>query len=1489
MPQPLTDDGKIKLKELVSHPTKRFKHLNQYLQAEVVETVEQVIETTVEEQTQIQQQETQNYKGKMVDLREFSKAYWPLVVEKVNNSQQAHSKGGALFKLLSEELFANLPQAIKFLSPDAAEQLAKNLPNFVTLNKDNLPQGFFLAKTDEGEWVMDYDPYLERDDTNPYTLKASPVDESEETQRNCQARIAQYSTAQASLLQKFLGETNPSQYDLRNTLDAFDFFWAEFSYLCQKEDLDPEAVQHDWERPEHGNPLVYMERLITILRNARSVREQVQSWSVIHDRHKNTHSFSLSNYGPYYASMYEGFSLVATLMELEIPHLIQKSQPFNPHFKLYRTALDKIANVLTYDEDIYQAQEMRPHQYWLIKPDNWYDSVISLCYRFLGQEEQGISLQSFCDIAQAYKDQKYGKGSWYHGNSALLAALLFLTHKPVGDPRQALFQFFDVMENADNDSKALMTVIRRLTGLYNRDIRLDISQGTVLFRILRGMNSAEFQGYGISKAALLDRLFDQLQQNRLAVLNLFDVLETRGYFKFPLSFALDTAEVLREDPEVASFFQDDLLSFSYLLTDPKAEGTRQDPRIKEIRNLLRKAVVNQEQPNNLLYALQKIMKSATFFSYRDFLGFCNELDSLGDFNPGKVDSMLASSDLKIKPRRSSAFQVKNTDIRSSVIELIKLLAKTRGEDMGLLEGELATKSTEALQELLNIKWEQNLGLMGHGFKTAFDRIVRKIRDAAIAAAFAPHTPGSKDLLALFAEKIANTPDFQNARDLSNVQDMCHKIQSLSDLVKKIRSNPYVQAEESTFITIFSKPEYSSLSYQSLFSLLGLLIEMPSRDYSGLLQALLMPPNQPESRLIECLTQLNHWSFPTAYMESFIPFARQNLTKADFQDYLQLLHDRFVKDPDDPMLEVLMTNSQLDFDDCKAILKISEQMPENQDKLAKLLSNLVKNNQLKGFISVIKAIGDLDKESLIIEIVSLAQASSGKQLRAQETRISPDLIHALKGLSPEQLRQVRTFYSSNLLSQRCLYQGLKNRDKEQNFGEFLASFEKVPFGQRDPAQFDCSAVERVVNNSRDLLNQSLQSYHYRKQLAESFLFVNAIGHSVPIFANKTAKDLSNAEIAQYFSMLKQTKKETPRDAFQARLVVLALLREAMYRSTGEFPYSTQMLSLIEGMMQPGDYISNIDTGQGKSLVDCMRAALLYLDSDRVELTTSSIVDAKRDIGNYGPFLKLLGIPYSEKPVIASSKLIDFKQEGINFTTMTQIDLFFAKAKALGETYEKPSTKVSLVVNESDHAILDDKVIHRFATADNQTPGFGQEWVYEGIYEFTADRNFIRNKNTTAKQDIANLKLFLKAKALHSKKSAKLVDKFSDKQYREWIESGLIVNYIIKENEEYVIPKEFETKKINGKSVQTKVVKVLLSDKKVSPDSTFGNGIQQILYAKLNKQEGKQEFVIEPQSKTIISSTNRNLLQYYRSKKGFIWGSSGTVGSREEVLEDRKSVV
>jgi hypothetical protein len=611
------------------------------------------------------------------------------------------------------------------------------------------------------------------------------------------------------------------------------------------------------------------------------------------------------------------------------------------------------------------------------------------------------------------------------------------------------------------------------------------------------------------------------------------------------------------------------------------------------------------------------------------------------------------------------------------------------------------------------------------------------------------------------------------------------------------------------------------------------------------------------------------------------------TEPAFNSVMGKLIKIYELDSDDPILNWMMSHPNTPYDIVSQLLSICEGVTTHRDKVAVLLTSLSKDTKKVGeFINALNGSGH--SAAAILEIIGKSHAI----LRSNESKKPfthyTELVSQLSALAPEHIKSLYSFCETTPVSLECLHHALKKPGVKDDFATFLLEFEKAPFGARDiKKQFDVSEVEREVNGARDLLNDTVPSFTYRKKMMEAFLFVNQIGEDLAVYNKKPIKELSNLELQAFFEELKHGTKKTfaHLTAFQRRLLALGVMREAMYRATGEFAYSKQVLDLIDAMMHEGDLIANIDTGQGKSLIDYMKSALLYLDSERVYLTTSSLVDAKRDIANYGPFLKLLGIPYSERAISSTSSIDDVATDGINFSTVAQLSLFFAKLELMDKSIGTELDKESLVVNESDYTILDDRVTYRFATSEGVGINVNQTWIYEGINEFVTGDGYVFGDSTAA-EDVKALMLFLKLKGQGLKKSTHFLDNFDAEQYKTWIESSLVVNYHLKEHIDYVIPEGYEKKMINNVECRTRVAKLLMSDGKVSPDSMFGAAVQQLLYAKLNKHANNKAFIIEPQTKTIISSNNKNLLDRFRLKKGFIWGSSGTVGSHLEIKEQYK---
>jgi hypothetical protein len=607
------------------------------------------------------------------------------------------------------------------------------------------------------------------------------------------------------------------------------------------------------------------------------------------------------------------------------------------------------------------------------------------------------------------------------------------------------------------------------------------------------------------------------------------------------------------------------------------------------------------------------------------------------------------------------------------------------------------------------------------------------------------------------------------------------------------------------------------------------------------------------------------------------------TEPAFNSVMGKLITIFEGDSNDPILNWVMTHPNTLYSSVNQLLSVTVEVDEGQDKVAALFTFLSNKKQVDKFATAMSACQNSSAAADILKIISKSHAIEGGVEKPFAQYI--ELLDQLSQLKPDIIKSLYLFCKNTPVSLECLYVGLKKSTFKDSFEVFLSEFEKAPFGARDiEKQFNLSEVEREVNDACDLLNTNQNSrftFIYRKQMMEAFLFVNQIGNDLPVYAKKPIKDLSNDELRNLYAELKDQKGErfTHLTVFQKRLLAIALMREAMYRATGEFAYSKQIIDLIDAIMHEGHLISNIDTGQGKSLIDCMKSALLYINATTVYVTTSSTVDSERDIKKYAPSLDLLGIPYSKKPITSTSDINDMEPNGINFSTVPQLTLFFDKMELMGKPIE--SDIESLVLNESDDVILDDTVICRFATSEGFI-SFDQIWIYNEINQFVRANEYLYGDGNAA-EDVEALKNYLKLRGQELKKDTNFLENFKAEQYKTWIESALIANFYLQENIDYVVSDTFEKKSINNKSCRTRVVRLILPNGQISNDSTLGLGIHQFLCDKLNDYYGKVDFIIEPEVKTIISSNNKNLLDRFRSGKGLIWGASGSVGSHKEIQE------
>ena len=210
---------------------------------------------------------------------------------------------------------------------------------------------------------------------------------------------------------------------------------------------------------------------------------------------------------------------------------------------------------------------------------------------------------------------------------------------------------------------------------------------------------------------------------------------------------------------------------------------------------------------------------------------------------------------------------------------------------------------------------------------------------------------------------------------------------------------------------------------------------------------------------------------------------------------------------------------LSYKNCKQIIHLTETINTNRDKVAALLAKLIEVNQLDSFLTELISYNQ-DTQQVILDIMS--KGYSMQRLSISAT-IPPDfkkIVLSLAQLPAENLTRLHQFYETTPVSLACLADALQGMSKADNFNDFLLAFEKAPFGARDlNQQFECSQVERVINDSMDVLNETPYTWQHRKQLMERFSFVNQIGNDLPVYHGKSARELTNAEIKSFFAELK----------------------------------------------------------------------------------------------------------------------------------------------------------------------------------------------------------------------------------------------------------------------------------------------------------------------------------------------------------------------------------
>ncbi|MFC7781521.1 hypothetical protein [Legionella taurinensis] len=573
---------------------------------------------------------------------------------------------------------------------------------------------------------------------------------------------------------------------------------------------------------------------------------------------------------------------------------------------------------------------------------------------------------------------------------------------------------------------------------------------------------------------------------------------------------------------------------------------------------------------------------------------------------------------------------------------------------------------------------------------------------------------------------------------------------------------------------------------------------------------------------------------------------------------------------------------------------------NNPALTQSVFSFFTQSKAADFSAFIEAANDLDqvKMALIMSIaLRAAEKEQGELDSKYDQKLLVDTVNQLKQVDAETLKQLGALYSTPTYP-RLSELAQITLSVSPDMDALKRKYDLDPFGKRDTAKtldehFDASEVINYLNNLQDMNYGRPMLLSQRQQLQKWFLYINGIGKDfgIPIIENgktsaqlKAVKDMSHKEIHDlldyYKSRLKEGSGATDDQRLKARLEVIALLREVMYRATGNMPRPTQIMYLLLSMQTSQNLVGEIKTGEGKSMTAALAAALANLEGKTVDICTANSFLASEGLEENHAFFNYLGMPV--KLITAKSGFDDYQANAIHYSSMSDVALYRSKMQLEGKVFPD---NCALIADEVDFSTLDDSTRYRYATTlDASTDPYKSPytWIYEALINFTDAQTIPRSDADL--QALAKAWLRNAAKSKEEKQQLKKLEE-QPELYQKRLEGWLIAAGKTK----HLIDQE-ETKFRVVTLAHPKFGQVskacILTGGRPNIDAEFSNGIQQFLHVRLRQKyrdaidDGtKPDFLVEPEKTYVTSLNSRLLMSTYQR----ILGMTGTAGSKKEIIE------
>ena len=318
---------------------------------------------------------------------------------------------------------------------------------------------------------------------------------------------------------------------------------------------------------------------------------------------------------------------------------------------------------------------------------------------------------------------------------------------------------------------------------------------------------------------------------------------------------------------------------------------------------------------------------------------------------------------------------------------------------------------------------------------------------------------------------------------------------------------------------------------------------------------------------------------------------------------------------------------------------------------------------------------------------------------------------------------------------------------------------------------------------------------------------------------------------------------------------ALVREASYRTRGERHYDVQ---IIGGIVLHEGKISEMKTGEGKTLTITLAAYLNALEEKGVHIVTVNDYLAKRDSQEMGEIYKFLGL---------SSGFINNEQDDFERKKNYLYDITYATNSELGFDYLRDNMKFSreemvqrdpfyTIVDEIDSCLIDEArtpLVISGAAEDKTEKYLATDKLIKKLdsqdYEIDEkDKNImLTNQGINNVEKIFSNAGILKNNNFYDPENLGLV---------HHVNQALKANHLFEKGKDYIIQNE-----------SLKIIDELTG--RILEGRRFGDGLHQAL-------EAKERIEVQAENQTLASITYQNYFKLYLK----ISGCTGTAATEAE---------